>query len=220
MDKQHVYTVTSVELSLIKKLPPDLIIEAKGETRSNGWTEPELQPRITIGPPPADGVYDFDFVAQPPQGGSNPVITPIAATYVWENLPDDVRGIRVHSETGCKTAWLSRCESCHLIDFEDAGVVTEVGGQFLYVAGEKPYLDMKVLLVVVHEPGPLPEYTRFEVVGCNGHLTAIGPYYETLNLAGVVGTKGIEVVGASRSQKIDVSSEARQIGAKAGARAA
>jgi hypothetical protein len=106
MAKELIYSVTSVRLSLNKKLPPDLIIEADGETRSNGWTNAELQPWIYLQPPP-DGIWAFDFVAEPPSGPSNPVITPIQASpYVWEDLPSEVRGIRVHSETNSVTEHL------------------------------------------------------------------------------------------------------------------
>ena len=113
MAKELIYSVTSVDLSLNRKLPPDLVIDAHGETRSNHWTDPELQPWIYI-EPPLDGVYDFDFVAQPPSGPSNPVITPIQAQHVWKDLPDHVRGIRVHSETNSVTEWLRPCQSCRL----------------------------------------------------------------------------------------------------------
>jgi hypothetical protein len=198
MAKELIYSVTSLHLSLNKKNPPDLIIDAHGETRSNNWTNPELQPWIYVQPPP-DGVYDFD---------------------VWQDLPDDVRGIRVHSETNSETAYLRICQSCRLIDFEEAEVLFFPGvpPQYtLVVRGQKPYLNMKVMLV------PLPhiglEYTPIEVVGCNGTLPTFGPYEEALPLEGLLGTKGIEVIGANRSQKIDVPQNARKVESKAGVRA-
>lgn len=219
MAKELIYSVTSVDLSLNRKLPPDLVIDAHGETRSNHWTDPELQPWIYI-EPPLDGVYDFDFVAQPPSGPSNPVITPIQAQHVWKDLPDHVRGIRVHSETNSVTEWLRPCQSCRLIDFEEAEVIFFPGlppQHTLVVRGQKPYLNMKVLLVPRPHIGL--DYAPIEVVGCNGTLPAFGPYEETLDLAGLLGSKGIEVIGANRSQKIDVPQQARKLESKAGVRA-
>jgi hypothetical protein len=220
MAKELIYSVTSVHLSLNKKIPPDLVIDAHGQTRTNNWTDPELQPWVYIQPPP-DGVYDFNFVAQPPRDHSNPVITDVQAQYVWEDLPDHVRGIRVHSETNSETAWLRPCQTCRLIDFEEAEVVFLPGvppQHTLVVRGQKPYLNMKVLLVPAPHVG-MPEYTPIEVVGCNGTLPAFGPYEETLPLEGLLGSKGVEVIGANRSQKIDVPQQARKIESTAGVRA-
>lgn len=219
MAKELIYSITSLHLSLNKKNPPDLIIDAHGETRSNNWTHPELQPWIYVQPPP-DGIYDFDFVAEPPSGISNPVITPIQAQYVWQDLPDHVRGIRVHSETNSETAYLRICQSCRLIDFEEAEVLFFPGvpPQYTLVArGQKPYLNMKVLLVALPHIGL--EYAPIEVVGCNGTLPALAPYEEALPLEGLLGTKGIEVIGANRSLKIDVPQSARKVESKAGVRA-
>jgi len=108
---------------------------------------------------------------------------------------------------------LPSADSHRLIDFERAQVVTLESDppQFvLTVSGRKPYANMEV------ELSPLtyiqrPEYWGIEVVG---HLPGgiglpvITPYRVSLPLAGLLGTKGIEVIGASRSEKIDVPGEA------------
>ncbi len=98
-------------------------------------------------------------------------------------------------------------ESCRLIDFETVEVVPGIinGTWFVTVSGTKPWLNMKVELV------PLlyvrqPEYWGIEVVGClagNG-LPALAPYDVFLALAGVTGTKGIEIIGATSSEKREV----------------
>lgn len=219
MTKKLIYRIESVDLILAKSNPPNLVIDAHGEASSNGWTEPELQPWIYI-VPPEDGVYDFDFVASPPRSADNPVITPIQAHHVWESLPDDVRGIRVHTATNSVTAWLRPCTACRLIDFEEAEILFFPGippQRLLVVSGQKPYLNMKVLLVPRLHVG-MPEYTQVEVVGCNGSIPAFGPYSEMLDVTNLLGSKGIEVVGATRSKKIDVT-DARTIERKAGVRA-
>ncbi len=98
--------------------------------------------------------------------------------------------------------------SCRLIDFEEAevhpGIVS--GTYILIVRGTKPYLNMEVNLV------PLvyirqPEYWGIEVIGClrGGIVLApTAPYTAFLPLNGTIGTQGIEVIGATRSEKISV----------------
>lgn len=105
-------------------------------------------------------------------------------------------------------------ESCRSIDFEKAeihpGILPETW--FLTVRGIKPCLNMKVELV------PLvfvkcPEYWGIEVVGClpNGIcLTAVEPYNVTIQLAGITGSYGIEVIGANKREKIEVSGGCKQ----------
>jgi hypothetical protein len=81
-----------------------------------------------------------------------------------------------------------------------------VNGTFiLIVAGKKPYLNMTVTLVPVIYTKQ-PEYWRIEVVACQPGilLPTIGFYNEHLQLDHYRGTKGIEVVWADSSEKIDV----------------
>jgi hypothetical protein len=107
--------------------------------------------------------------------------------------------------------------SCaRLIDFERAVVISPMiypPKPVLVVSGKKPY-PMTVELV------PLtyvrrPEYWGIEVVGrTDGRggptpmpaITNI-PYVVELDLAGCVGTHGVEVIGASRTEKIPVTVE-------------
>ena len=53
-----------------------------------------------------------------------------------------------------------------------------------------------------------PEYWGIEVVGSlpDVGLPVITPYTDHRELNGTIGTCGIEVIGASRSEKIDISS--------------
>jgi hypothetical protein len=99
-------------------------------------------------------------------------------------------------------------ETCRRIDFENVelrpGIVN--GTFFLVVTGKTPCINMKVSLI------PLiyikcPEYWGIEVVGClpNGIcLTAIGSFTEFIPLAGVTGSVGIEVIGATKTEQIAV----------------
>jgi hypothetical protein len=95
-----------------------------------------------------------------------------------------------------------------VIDFSYADVVTleSFPPQFvLRVSGTKPYANMAVQLV------PLvyvrqPEYWGIEVVGSlpGIGLPALKPYEVTLALTSFLGTQGVEVIGATRTQKIDI----------------
>jgi hypothetical protein len=95
---KKIYEVKDVHLFLLKSFPPQLLIQADGLVTSTGWTDPELIPYIYIQPPP-DGIYDFDFVAKPPTGISQPVLTDIRASHVVFPIPDNLKGVRVHSST-------------------------------------------------------------------------------------------------------------------------
>jgi len=105
---------------------------------------------------------------------------------------------------------LPTAESCRVIDFEVAQVValdTSPPQHVLIVAGTKPTANLRVDLV------PLvyirqPEYWGIEVVGCRAgdiDLPARAPYTVCLPLTGSMGTEGVEVIGASRSEKIPLA---------------
>jgi len=102
-------------------------------------------------------------------------------------------------------------ESCRLIDFDSVEILVleSFPPQYvLVVSGTKPYLNMSVDLV------PLvyirqPEYWGIEVVGClpGIGLPATAQYTVFLSLNGVTGTEGIEVIGATRSEKRNIPPE-------------
>lgn len=94
-----------------------------------------------------------------------------------------------------------------LIDFEQWAVI---GGfindtYFLHVYGTKPWLQMEVVLqpyIYVRRP----EYWGIEVVG---YLSGFGnpveaPYHATLEVTNFLGTKGIELISATRKEQIAV----------------
>lgn len=99
-------------------------------------------------------------------------------------------------------------QSCRIIDFETARVIILESfppRHVLVVSGEKPYFNMEVSLsplVYIRQP----EYWGIEVVGCLPEvgLPALAPYVVRLDLAGTIGTRGIEVIGANRSEKIEI----------------
>ena len=98
--------------------------------------------------------------------------------------------------------------SVRLINFDKAEVITGIipGKYILVVSGTAPCANMVV------ELSPLvyirrPEFWGIEVIGslpggiC---LTALKHYTESLPLDSVLGTKGIEVIGANKREKIYV----------------
>lgn len=97
--------VTEVRLAVLESFPPKLQITASGNVPTGGWTNPRLNPFVNIQASP-DGIYDFDFAADPPEGPATQVISPIHAVYVWDSFPADVRGVRVNSAQNSITAWL------------------------------------------------------------------------------------------------------------------
>jgi len=108
---------------------------------------------------------------------------------------------------------LPPAQSCRLIAFERADAVSLMifppPPPRLVVAGQKPFANMQVSL------NPLryltrPEYWGIEVVGCMPPIgqPAIIPYVVELDLTGIVGTQGVEVIGADRTEKIDLPSAA------------
>ena len=97
---------------------------------------------------------------------------------------------------------------CYPIDFNGIDIEWYAGrGVYqLTVTGMKPYTNMEVSLS--HEAyNGRPAYWRTLVVGCvkNGLVLPLAaPYYVTMNLDRFVGTRGIEIVGASRKVRRDV----------------
>lgn len=98
-------------------------------------------------------------------------------------------------------AW-SLTGECYPIDFTDIDIQWYAGrGVYqLTVSGLKPYTNMDVSLSHEAYRGR-PAYWRTLVIGCvkNGLLLPLAtPYYITMNLDRFVGSKGVEIVGASR----------------------
>ncbi|MGW4896873.1 hypothetical protein ACWEQL_32135 [Kitasatospora sp. NPDC004240] len=98
-------------------------------------------------------------------------------------------------------------ESIRIIDFDEARVVPGIvpGTFILVVSGVMPYMNMTVRL------SPLvyierPEYWGIEVVGSLSGIgiPATAPYTVSLPLDGILGTRGIEVIGANRTEQIVV----------------
>jgi hypothetical protein len=105
---------------------------------------------------------------------------------------------------------LPKADSCRLIDFDRAKVLaletTDPPQYFLVVLGTKPFPNMEVRLVP-RKYVQQPEYWGIEVVGSlpsGGGPDPTAPYVASIPLANITGTKGIEVIGATRSEWRDI----------------
>jgi tetratricopeptide (TPR) repeat protein len=120
MSKSLVSRVDNVAILLTMRQPPHLIVTARGTVPTEGWRNAELLPYVYI-EPPADGIQDFCFVAEPPTEFVAQVLTPIEATYTIDPLsargvgislqgvgtsPLWVRGVRVHASSNAKEAFV------------------------------------------------------------------------------------------------------------------
>ena len=105
---KKVLKVLEIELSIEKINPPNLVINAKGEVTTGGWSNGHLLPFVYI-TPPVDGVYEFDFVADPPEGIVPQVITPIdAKPFIWKAFPEELKGVKVYASSNSKIEKISK----------------------------------------------------------------------------------------------------------------
>ena len=75
--------------------PPNLLITAVGEVPTGGWSDVVLLRRIYVAEP-ADGIYEYDLLAKPPDGPATQAFTQVKAANLWEKIdPAKVKGIRV-----------------------------------------------------------------------------------------------------------------------------
>lgn len=75
----------------------EIWILAQGQVNSGGWTDPELV-RIAPDTTPPDGIYEFNFVADPPDQAGTQAMTPIEAVYEMDEVPQGFTGVRVRAQ--------------------------------------------------------------------------------------------------------------------------
>jgi len=92
-----VMSTKTVQISLQKSNPPQLIVHATGSVNSSGWKNGELAPWVYV-VPPKDGILDMDFLATPPVGNVLWVISPITGT-INGPVQSWMKGVRIHSST-------------------------------------------------------------------------------------------------------------------------
>jgi hypothetical protein len=94
--KKLINKVDSLKLTFNKKNPPDLIITCVGSNLTTGWTEGEL---IRKSENEKFGIFQFEFTANPPIGGSGDGISDIEADYILSPVPQNLHKIIIYSET-------------------------------------------------------------------------------------------------------------------------
>lgn len=99
---EKISEVTEVRL-FPGSLPPQLQVNASGIVPTAGWSHPQLKPHAHIHPP-SDGIYDFDFIAERPDGTVPQVISVIHASLEMPHFPEALKGVRVHTSQNSKTA--------------------------------------------------------------------------------------------------------------------
>lgn len=98
---QPVQEITEIQLALLKSSPVRLQITVFALLPSPGWSNPQLVPYTYVQAPP-DGIYDFDFVATPPQAIVKQLITPIRMQ--TEVPAAGIKGVRIHAALNAKAA--------------------------------------------------------------------------------------------------------------------
>ncbi|MDQ4088066.1 MAG: hypothetical protein M3177_08695 [Pseudomonadota bacterium] len=99
----RVYSIESLNISVVKTNPPGLQVHVEGQVTSSGWTSFALNHFVYI-TPPADGIYEADMVGEPPSDVSLPVLTPFEHAETRMPFPDDLKGLKVYSATNSVTA--------------------------------------------------------------------------------------------------------------------
>ena len=105
---QLILEVMDIHLRILESFPPQIRVTVTGAVPSKGWSHPQLLPYTYVQFPP-DGIYDYDFVAAPPEDVAAQVLTRITATL--QGLPQGAKGIRVHASLNSKEALISPHDS-------------------------------------------------------------------------------------------------------------
>lgn len=105
---QKILEIIDLNVVILESFPPQLRITVHGNVPSPGWSSPQLIPYVYVQTPP-DGIYDFDFVANPPKEVTAQVVSPIR---VRTEIPGEgIKGIRVRASLNSKEVILNPTES-------------------------------------------------------------------------------------------------------------
>ncbi|WP_157538870.1 hypothetical protein [Hydrogenophaga flava] len=91
-----VLSVETVIFNQTKSLPPLMLLHARGTVNTGGWTNGRLSPHVYV-TPPADGIWDFSFIAAMPTGPSIQVCSTIESEVLMLSAPAWCKGVRVHA---------------------------------------------------------------------------------------------------------------------------
>jgi hypothetical protein len=110
--ERKVMSVKSVSLTILKTGPRWLQIDSSGDVPTGGWKGGRLSAMMTM-VPPADGLYAYNFVATPPTGIVNQMVSPIDVNPpdVWKGYPEKLKGVKIFSASNCMIALLPGVDS-------------------------------------------------------------------------------------------------------------
>lgn len=117
---QKIFSVDEIKLQILKSNPPILYIVVYGTVNSSGWKNPQLVPYVYINPP-EDGIYEFDFVAEPPSGMVLHVMMPVIAQGHWQDFPKELKGVKIYASSNQKTELLSGAGEMKLVEGVGSG---------------------------------------------------------------------------------------------------
>jgi hypothetical protein len=100
---QLILEVTEVKLVELESYPSRRQVIITGLVPCAGWASPRLMAYI-YAQPPTDGIYEFDFIAVPPQSTAERKITPIQLTV---ELPQDINHVRIYALSNDRDATLN-----------------------------------------------------------------------------------------------------------------
>ena len=94
---KRVEEITQVEIQKTNR--PSLIVRAAGQVETGGWTDATLI-RREYQQPPADGIWEYDLLAKPPDESAIfiTVVTTLHGENEWHGYDNRVRGVRVYGE--------------------------------------------------------------------------------------------------------------------------
>lgn len=89
--------IISVKTVIEKIFPPNLVLTATCNVPTGGYSNPRLEPVIYVRFPD-DGIWEFHFSLEEPISPATDVITEMEATYVWDDYPAELKGIKIYGK--------------------------------------------------------------------------------------------------------------------------
>ena len=97
MATMRILQVNSVDVQIMPGDKPQAVITVQGVAGTPGWTNVRLEPlekKLS-----ADGIFDMEFVGDPPDGIVIQVLTPVSASFVMKSDVERLVGVKVEART-------------------------------------------------------------------------------------------------------------------------
>ncbi len=99
MHTELIYAVTAVVVHIHKSNPQRLHVTATGNASSGSQSNARLERRIYV-VFPADGIQEYDFLIDVPDGPTTADIKSHTVSDTWESFPVELKGVRVYANSG------------------------------------------------------------------------------------------------------------------------